>query len=529
LSTFKGTTSLVILISIIIGTFGFTVQSSDLFTSPQSTSKNDVHVQLLVVNDFHGQLDKYHTVLGTVTGGAEYLAAYLKKYKKVNPSTILIHAGDMTGASPPISSQFRDQPTIEFMNILHFDVGTLGNHEFDHGVNAMKHLIYGGYNQKTGYFQGTKTAYISANIIDKKTNSPLFPPYFIKHIDGMKIGFIGVVTTETNHYVTPENRQQVNIIDEVSAINRTVKVLKDKGVKAIVVLAHISAKSDLTGGNPIGALVKMAPQIDKEVDVIFAGHSHDYANTVADGKLIVQALAYGKAFSQVNITIDRKTKDIVEKNAKIILTSHDQIEPDSQTHAFLKKYKQKLGKKFYKNIGKLPWDVTRYHDVNGNSPLAKMIAEAERKAMGTEIAFVHQGEMRGNLKKGNITLLDLYTALPFGHTVKKILLTGKQIKLALEQQWRGKSAPYMLQTLGLTYNWDPEASIGNHILSIKDSNSQELQPDKEYYVALSNFLASGGDKFTAFRKGRTIKTGPLVVEALSNFIKQNYPLKGTAQ
>ena len=76
--------------------------------------------------------------------------------------------------------------------------GTPGNHELDQGVGEMKRLINGGFHEKTGYFQGANFSYISANIIDKKTGTPLLPPYVIKQIDGINIGFIGVVTTETN-------------------------------------------------------------------------------------------------------------------------------------------------------------------------------------------------------------------------------------------------------------------------------------------------------------------------------------------
>ena len=113
-------------------------------------------------------------VSGTMAGGAEYLAAYLKKYKQENPNTLLVHAGDMVGGSPPISSQFQDEPTIEFLNLLNFDVGTPGNHELDEGVNEMKRLIHGGFNKKTGYFQGANTAYSSANIIDRKSGFERF-------------------------------------------------------------------------------------------------------------------------------------------------------------------------------------------------------------------------------------------------------------------------------------------------------------------------------------------------------------------
>lgn len=457
-----------------------------------------------------------------MAGGAEYLAAYLKKYKQENTNTLLVHAGDMVGGSPPISSQFQDEPTIEFLNLLHFDVGTPGNHELDEGVNEMKRLIHGGFNKKTGYFQGANTAYSSANIIDRKSGIPLLPPYVIKQMDGIDIGFIGVVTKETNMYVSPEKRKEVEITDEVSAINRTVKILKDKGIEVIVVLAHDSAKSDKAGANSTGALVEVAPKIDDEVDVIFAGHSHEYANTVAAGKLIVQAYSNGKAFSQVKLEIDPHSKMIVKKQAKIIAASHHHIKPDEETVALLNKYRKRLGSNFNQVIGKMPEEIRRNQDANGESPLAKMIAESEREAMGVDIAFVHQGEMRKSLKKGKITVEDLYTNVPMGHNVSKLILTGDQIKLALEQQW-AKDHENRLQTVGLTYDWEAKAPIGSRVVVLKDKKGQEIQPSNEYEVAVSNYLASGGDNFTAFEQGRLVESGPQVVTALIRHIQQKYP------
>ncbi|MFP3381332.1 5'-nucleotidase C-terminal domain-containing protein, partial [Bacillus sp. SIMBA_069] len=80
-----------------------------------------------------------------------------------------------------------------------------------------------------------------------------------------------------------------------------------------------------------------------------------------------------------------------------------------ETVALLNKYRKRLGSYFNQIIGEMPEEISRNKDENGESPLAKMIAESEREAMGVDIAFVHQGEMRKNFKKGDITVEDLYT------------------------------------------------------------------------------------------------------------------------
>src|SRR5947208_1368671 len=85
-----------------------------------------IDVQLLGINDLHGQLDVTRKVGGKDVGRADYLAAYLEQREAQNPkNTLLLHAGDAVGASAPTSSLLQDEPTIEVLNKLGFDAGTL--------------------------------------------------------------------------------------------------------------------------------------------------------------------------------------------------------------------------------------------------------------------------------------------------------------------------------------------------------------------------------------------------------------------
>lgn len=507
---------LLISIPLLVGSF----KLAETNATP-SSSDPYIDLQLLGVNDFHGQLDKHDTLKGTQVGGAEYLAAYIKKYRALNENTILVHAGDMIGGSPPLSSQFQDEPTIELLNLLKFDVGTPGNHELDEGVKEMKRLIYGGFHKKTGDFSGSITSYISSNIIDKKTNTSLLPPYVIKEMNGVKIGFISVLTTETKQIVLPKNRKEIEISDEVHAINQAVAILKEKGVRSIVVLAHVAVTSDSNGMNAGEDLAKMAPKIDPEVDVILGGHNHRYANTVVDGKLIVQSYSNGKAFSQTLLRIDQTTKDIVKKESNIILTSHELIEPDKETEALLQTYRDKMKKVSHEMVADIPEGFSRKKNNKGESPLAQIIAESSRNNMNTSIAFMHHGGIRADLTKGPISKEDLYTVLPFDHRLNKVTMTGEQIRKVLEQQWT-VDKDNLLQAVGITYLWDPAAPIGSRVLEVKDQEGKVLEPNKEYHVAVSDYLASGGDGFTAFKQGRVVETGPKVVTALMEYIQRAY-------
>lgn len=109
-----------------------------------------IEVQLIAVNDLHGQITTGRTVAGRPVGGAATLAAYIERERAENPkNTLTVHAGDMVGASPPVSALLQDEPTIEILNEIGFDLGVVGNHEFDEGVGELYRLLEGGCHPTT--------------------------------------------------------------------------------------------------------------------------------------------------------------------------------------------------------------------------------------------------------------------------------------------------------------------------------------------------------------------------------------------
>jgi len=232
------------------------LQHPAALTEPPLTGT--ANVRLLGVNDFHGNLETPATT-GEPTGGAAYLAAYLDRYdEQSSGGAIRVHAGDMVGGSPLISGYFHDEPTIEALNEMQFDVGTVGNHEFDEGGDELLRLINGGHrddskqfvkNEDTSApdFPGASFPYISANALRKDTGETLLPPYKILERDGAQIGFIGVATEETPEIVMPDAIEPYEFLDISEAVNRSARELRDQGVEN-----HRSARARGRGGDERG-------------------------------------------------------------------------------------------------------------------------------------------------------------------------------------------------------------------------------------------------------------------------------------
>jgi 5'-nucleotidase len=219
--------------------------------------QRDTKLQLLAINDFHGNLQPPAGSSGRIqvgpaatdtvdAGGVEYLATHMKTLSRER-RTLRVGAGDLIGASPLISALFHDEPTIEAMNALKLDVSGVGNHEFDEGVDELLRMQNGGCHPVDGCqdgdpFSGAFFQYLAGNVFHEGTNRTILPPYQIERVGRRhhkaKVAFIGLTLEGTPLIVTPAGVAGLEFRDEIVTINALVKKLKRRGVKSIVVLVH---------------------------------------------------------------------------------------------------------------------------------------------------------------------------------------------------------------------------------------------------------------------------------------------------
>lgn len=514
---------------------GFEIYSLDL-KEAVSPPAGDVEVHLIGINDFHGQLDTTSLVGGKPAGTAAILATYLKEARAKYANSLLFHNGDSVGASAPVSSMERDEPTHVWMNMMKFDVGTLGNHEFDQGVEALKTQIFGGVDPKNKAVThlGSDFDYINANAVDSKTGEPIINPYVIKEVGGVKIGFIGVVTKATPSKVSPAGTEGVRFLsleEEVAAIGKYSKELQDKGVETIIVLAHDPAttKNDETTGEAAD-LAKALPA-DSPVDVVVAGDNHALANGYVNGKLIVQAYSYGTAFEDIKLVIDPLTRDVKTASATVTSTFHEGKTPDAETVALVNSYLEKHPE-LTKPVGTTDGTITRTDAYNNESNLGNLIADSMRSADfgdgqgAADFAFMNPGGIRADLPKGDVSFGDLAKIQPFGNTLVKLTLTGEQIKTLLQQQWGvkadGTPDTKTLQISGLKYAAHMYLPVENRVTNLTKSDGTPINMNESYTAVVNNFMAAGGDNYSVLTKASSSLAGPIDLDVFYDYIVKTF-------
>lgn len=511
-------------------------------------------LKILGFNDFHGALEQ-RTLFGRPVGGAAVLAAYFAaETDESDNGAIIVHAGDHVGASPPISALLQDEPSIEFLNKvankhcrghLAFNhrcnvVGTLGNHEFDEGLDEMLRLVRGGNHQEgpfIGHYSGARFPYVSANVVYKNSGRYVLPPYTIKKVKGIKVAFIGAVLKQTPSIVTPTGVAGVEFLDEAEAINRLVPWLKWQGVRAMIVTIHQGARqSSFAGPTPTepqpldGAIGDIVNRLDDEIDIVISGHAHGFTNQLVENQngktiLVTQAFSASTAYADIDIGLDRRTGDIVEKSSEIITTWADEgagLNPNTEVEALVAEAAERVQPLVERVVGLAEINISRNETSAGESALGNLIADAQRSAMNTNISFMNPGGIRADLTSGEVSWGELFTIQPFANDLIQMDLNGEQILALLNQQWSGanEARPRILKTSGIQYTWDASLDPSNRI--VPGSVLIEGAPLVEsaiYTVTVNSFIASGGDNFTVLTDGTNRVIGPVDLDALVDYIE----------
>jgi 5'-nucleotidase len=537
-----------------------------------------MNIQVLSFNDFHGNLEPpagssgrvvtdhaLSTTAGVTTavnvntdaGGVEYLATHLRDARKGNANTITVAAGDIVGASPLLSAAFHDEPTIEAMNKLGLEATAVGNHEFDEGYLELQRLQRGGClpdgaglnNQNScaaGRFKGAKFQFLAANVKYAGTNKTILPSYWVKKMNGAKVGFIGMTLKETPNIVTKAGVTGLDFTDEVATANALVPVLERQGVKAIVVLIHqggapamqawkgpdgktynVGATYNYACGkggtlDPSSPILPIAANLSPQIDMIISGHTHQpYVCNVPDPKgqqrLVTSASSFGRLFTETNLTYDRHTNDIVRASVKgsNLVVTRDVPKAADETK-LVDTYTTLIAPIAGKVLGKITKDVTAAQNPAGESTLGDLIADAQVNdpsvisGVKPVVAFMNPGGIRADLTyassakgegDGVVTYEEAFTVQPFNNYLVSMDMTGAQISALLQQQWSGVNTvtPKVLQiSQGLSYAWHPGVAGRELVAGSLTIGGQPVVDTATYRIVTNNFLSDGGDGFPAF-------------------------------
>jgi 5'-nucleotidase len=223
-------------------------------------SAADTVITILHTNDTHSQIDPLPANdVNAGKGGVARRATLVKRIRKENPNTLLVDAGDVLQGTAYFNF-YKGEVEYKAMSAIGYDVGTLGNHEFDNGVEALAAAL------KFANFDVVSANYdLKGTVLEQRVKR-----YVVKTVGGIKIGLFGLGVSPVG-LITPDNFKGVTYIDPVVASRDVVKVLRDEERCALVVgMSHLGYYEDGQRGDSM-----VAAQVDG-IDFIASGHTHTF-------------------------------------------------------------------------------------------------------------------------------------------------------------------------------------------------------------------------------------------------------------
>lgn len=470
-------------------------------------------VRVLETTDFHGAVLSTQRDRRTnkSIGGTVNLAAAVAKLRAENPEgTVLVDGGD-TYQGTMLSNLQYGRPVVEQMNLLDYTAHAIGNHDFDWSADTLKARAL-----------SMKFAELGANVIERKSGKR---PWWVRSDTlvarrGVRVGILGLAYPGTPRVTLASNVAHLKFLDDSATAAPIVPRLRKAKAAVVVAVGHIPGETDSTR-KARGDVARLARGVPG-VDAWLGGHSHNVIDDRIEGASVMIAGSHGAWIAVVDMVVDPVKRAVIEKKQRMLQVLEGDGPADSAWTERVNRWNAGIAPIAAEVIGHTAVALERRRP---ESTIGNFITEAMRFQTGVDIAMQNPGGMRANLAAGDITRGAVYDIMPFDNTIVTEVLTGADVKTALEQGLRNER---ITQVSGIRYTIDMKQPAGSRVVSVTLADGTPLDPAKTYRVAVNNFMATGGDNFDVLANGaEKTDTGLLIRGALEAYVRDRCKAGGT--
>lgn len=403
-------------------------------------------IDILAVNDMHANIDMFPK-----------FAAMVDSLRAVYPNLLLFSAGDNRTGNP-INDQYDpvNYPMITLMNEVGFDLCAVGNHEWDADVDNLRNDI-----------KRARFPFLCANVFIPESVNLDIKPYVAFEHQGVKMAVVGMIEVRHDGIpgAHPKNLTQVSF-KRAHEVLPQYRYLNDQN-DVVILLSHCGVEDDME-----------LAQANPWLDAIIGGHSHTLIEhpTETNGVLVTQSGSHLKYATLVKLWV--KDNRVVGKEAVVLDVNKVRKEKPE-----IKKLIDEFNDAPALNE---PIAVAKTKFENPEE-LGCLITDALREISGADFAFQNTGGVRVNhLKKGPITVKDVYSIDPFNNEVVVYQMTGQQLKRFVVNTYK-KNGGYPSYVSGMTYSVDDN---GDHINVYLNPDKGSFGKNTVYKVAINSYMAS---------------------------------------
>lgn len=466
---------------------------------------NAVTVTVLGTSDLHANIATfdYYTQKEAQQGIAKVYSV-VKDLRGKNPNTILLDNGD-TIQGTPFAQYYLDNfnskteakiehPMMKIMNMMKYDAWTLGNHEFNYGLELLGKIM-----------SDADFPILSGNIY-KADGTSFVKPYIIKEFNGVRIGILGFTTTGVTTW-DKNNVKDLQFKDIVEEGKKWVKVLKEtEQADAIIVSAHsgIEKAGDVLNEDQVKALAAACP----EITAILSGHAHaDVGGQTENGVLIVQPKKWGQRVSEIDLTFEKTDGKwaVTKKDSKNIDVKD--YEPSKEVLDLVKTDIDAVDTLVNTIIGKSTAEFSGIGQQIKDTALVDLIQEVQMYYGNADVSIAASFNDSSRIPEGDVKISDINALYVYENWLNVTEMTGKQLKDFIEYSARyfsrikpgddlitfDPNVPGynydMIQ--GVNYQLDLTQPAGQRVVNLTFKGAP-VTDAQTFRVALNNYRYSGG-------------------------------------
>ncbi len=400
-----------------------------------------ISLTVLFFNDLHGHLMPFE-IKGEKgveeVGGIARVATLIRKIREENSRehvlTLLLVAGDILQGTP-MSTVFKGDPDVRCLNAMGVDAMTVGNHEFDFGLDNFLKLK-----------DQSAFPFLSSNIIVQENGRLLCQPSLeVLLEDGVTFTVIGATTQALLTTTQADNVATLDVLDSLPAVNQIYAKAIEQG--PVLLLSHSRQETDRR-------IARALP----DLTAIIGGHDQILLSPYGiEGRVpILQAFEKGRYLGRIDLRINPVSRRAKLIDASYIKVTAD-ITPDPEIAAIVSDYNARLGQQFKEVIGRSDTflDGEREHIRYQETTLGNFITDIMRDNTGAQIAMINAGALRASIKEGPVTVEDVFRAMPYGNELVRVELTGTEIRQVLQRAVQGALEDEdggFLHVAGLTFD-----------------------------------------------------------------------------
>ena len=491
----RAMTSIAPVIIILCGVVSCTPHSPGVHTQTGTTAAHrdagePLTLTILFFNDLHGYLMPFTVKQDdrkVEVGGVARLGGLIRSIEDENEAkgmaTRVLVAGDILQGTP-MSTEFKGAPDIEILNRIGVDAMTVGNHEFDFGFDNFLKLK-----------SAATFPIISSNIALAGSGELLCTPSVAIDIGrGLTLTVIGVTTQQLMQTTKPSNVKNLQVLDPIEAVRKEYQTAI--GLGPVILLSHSEARTD-------EAIAQALPGLT----AIIGGHDQILLNPrKLVGKVpVFQAFEKGRYLGRLDLSIDPKTRR-ADVAAWTYLPIDATIVGDPAIEEYLAGFQAKLDESFKAVIGTnavyLDGDrgVIRYEETN----LGDWVTDIMREHTGADVALLNSGSLRASIDEGPITVEEVFQAMPYANEMLTVEVPGSVIEAMLRRSVRGTRADEdggFLHVSGLRFR------IRDGVPEAIEVGGKPLNPEATYRLAITDFMAEGGDGYEMLVGLEAYRTG----------------------